>query len=288
MAKAKIDIKQEVTDRIVAALEGGTAPWVKNWNGGTALGMPSNLSTGNAYRGVNVPLLWMARADQNFTSDEWSTYKQAAAKGGQVRKGSTGTRIIFWRIIDKGVDENGKEQKMFLLRQYTVFNRDQIDGLPEVEVVEVSEVERHARADAMIAAAGAKVAYGSSSASYSPTGDNIQMPAIEQFDDEGSFYSTLIHEHAHWTGHPTRLDRDLSGGFGSSAYGGEELIAELASAFVCATLGIEGELQHEEYIGSWIKTMKADKNALFGAMSKAAKAADFLTDFEEVALEDAA
>jgi antirestriction protein ArdC len=285
---AKEDIKQQVTDRIVAALELGTAPWVQSWTGGKALGMPTNLSTGKAYRGVNVPLLWMARADRNFTSDEWSTYKQAAEKGGQVRKGETGTRIIFWRIIDKGVDENGNEQKMFLLRQYTAFNRDQIDGLPEVEVVEVSEAERHARADAMIEAAGAKVSYGSSRASYSPTGDNIQMPAIEQFDDEGSFYATLIHEHAHWTGHPTRLNRDLSGGFGSSAYGGEELIAELASAFVCATLGIEGKLQHAEYLSSWISTMKADKNALFSAMSKAGKAADFLTAYEEVELEAAA
>lgn len=280
MSKAKRDIKQEVTDRIVGALKAGTAPWVKGWSGGTAMGMPVNGATGRAYNGINVVLLWFSAQEFGYTSNEWMTFKQAKGLGGSVRKGEKATMVTFWKILTKE-DEDGNEKKIFFLRHYNVFNRDQIDGLTEVEVTEEpTPAERHERADALIEGTGAKITYGSGQAAYSKLTDAIQMPAIEQFDHEEEFYSTSFHELSHWTGAKSRLDRDLSGRFGDQSYAMEELVAELSAAFVCAELGIEGKLQHAEYIGSWIKKLEEDKNAIFTAASAARKSSEFLTAFE--------
>jgi antirestriction protein ArdC len=271
---AKRDIKQEVTDTIVAALEAGVAPWVKSWTGGQSA-WPRNGSTGKSYNGVNVLLLEISAMQGGYASNEWMTYKQAAGMGGQVTKGSKGTTIIFWKIFKTEDKKTGEEKTVPMLRHYTVFNREQIEGLPEPVVAEpVSEAIRHERAEALINATGAKVAYGMARAYYAPATDSIGMPSIEQFDTESEYYSTHLHELAHWTGHASRLDR--SGG----SYGHEELIAELGSAFVCAEIGVDGKLQHAEYIGAWIKNLKADKNAIFGAASRAKKAANFLLGFE--------
>jgi len=284
MAKARPDIKQEVTDRIIAALEEGTAPWVKGWQGGNSA-TPVNGASGRHYNGVNVLLLWLEADSCAYTSNKWYTYKQAAGLDAQVRKGEKGTKIVFWNIIEKEDEKTGELKKIFFTRYYTVFNADQIDGL-EVEVpVEVTPAERHARADALIVATQADVIYGRGRACYAPSFDRIEMPAIEQFEHESEYYSTHIHELAHWTGAKSRLDRDLSGRFGSASYAMEELVAELSAAFVCAEIGIDGKLQHAEYISSWVAKLKEDKNAIFTAASAARKASDYLTAFEEEAVE---
>lgn len=278
----KRDIRQEVTDTIIEALESGTAPWVKGWSGGAAMDMPRNGATGRQYNGVNVLLLWISAHANGYGSNEWMTYKQTQGIGGQVRKGEKSTMVTFWKIVEKKDDAGEIIDRFFFLKHFNVFNRDQIDGLPVVEApeVELTEAERHERTDALIEATGASISWGDARAAYSPASDSIRMPAIEQFDHEEQFYSTALHELTHWTGHKSRLGRELSTGFGGEQYAREELIAELGSAFVCAELGIDGRLQHAEYIGSWIKILKEDKGAIITAASKARKAADFLMAFE--------
>ncbi len=280
--KPKRDIYDTATDRIIAALEQGAAPWVRPWTA-TGSGMPRNGSTGRNYNGVNVLLLWAESHAKGYDSGEWFTYRQAKALGGNVRKGEKGTGIVFWRFLEKsGTDDAGEEttRKIPMARAYTVFNREQCDGLPEPKeapkVATLSEAERHEQAERFIAATRADVRHGGGRAFYSPTLDYVQLPRFETFKDGASYYATGLHELTHWTGHTSRCARDFENRFGSQAYAAEELVAELGAAFLCAELGIDGQLQHPEYIKSWLKVLRGDKRAIFTAASKARQAAQYL------------
>jgi antirestriction protein ArdC len=284
---AKADMKQVVTDAIVSALEGGVAPWVKGWTGGAGQ-MPYNGESKRKYSGLNVLWLKMVASMKGYETHEWYTFKGAQKLGGTVRKGEKATSVFFtkWNEVR---DENDELIKTYpIMLTYYVFNRAQIDGLPEAEQeAEMPEKDRHARADSLIKATGAEISYGSDRACYIPSLDSIQLPNIEQFTHESEFYSTSFHELAHWTGSEDRLSRNINNPFGSDAYAFEELVAELGAAFVCAELGVEGKLQHAEYIGSWIKVLRSDKTAIFRASALAAKAADYITAFESAEVEDA-
>lgn len=283
--KPRADIHQEVTDAIVAALEEGTAPWVRPWNG--SQGFPLNATTNKAYNGVNVFLLWMKEAAKGYGSSRWLTFKQAKKAGGTVRRGEKGTRIVFfnWREFKDKADPS-KIKRIPFLRWYTVFNVDQCDELPDKVIGKVEadtvlpEEERIARAEAYFAAihesTGITPVRSGARACYSPLLDTINLPEFSSFKDAGAAYATEAHEFGHATGHKTRLGRDLSGGFGSPAYAAEELVAEMTSAFVCAQLNLSGMLQHPEYIGHWIKVLKGNKKAIFTAASLAKKAHAFL------------
>jgi len=277
----KRDIYQEVTDRIVAALEEGVAPWVKPWNA-KGVGFPRNGVTKRQYSGMNVILCYVS----GFSSPDWFTYNQASKLGAQVRKGEKGTTLVFWKFIEDKKDPNNK---IPLLRHFTVFNRHQIDGLPEEEAVpevpvEVESFREHVRG------LGMTLRDGGDSAHYSPKHDYVQMPHATDFVDEGAYLSTLFHEAGHWTGHASRLDRDMSGSFGTEGYAFEELVAEIASAFLCAENGVAGRLQHSEYIGHWIRKLKEDKKMIFKASTAAKKAAELLSPVvgEEEVVEEAA
>lgn len=296
---AKRDIYQEVTDRIVAALEAGTAPWVRPWQAGGD-DWPRNGGTGRRYNGINVFLLWMTAGAEGYSSPEWFTYKQAQAAGGQVRKGEKGTMVTLWKPIKvtkkdangkavKGSDGKVVKEDRLFLKHFVVFNRAQIDGLPEpVAVEEQPEPERHAAAEAFVKATGAAITHGGGRACYSPLADSIRLPELRAFDDAGAYYATALHELVHWSGHKTRLDRDLTGRFGDESYAAEELIAEMGAAFLCADLRIEGRTQHPEYIASWIKVLKDDKKALFTAASKARQAAEYMNEITETKAAEAA
>lgn len=274
--KAKRDIRQEVTDKIVEALESGTAPWVKPWTGNALDGAPHNLS-GHVYRGINVLLLTLAQMNRGYATSQWMTYNQAKKEGGQVRKGERSTTVVLYKIIPLK-DEDGEDTGLTIpiMRHFAVFNRDQVDGLPPVEVVEVPEVERHESAEEVIANTGAKISHGGDRAFYSPSADAVRLPNPESFDNVEEYYATAFHELGHWTGHKSRLDRQIRNVHGSKEYALEELIAELTSAFLCVENNVEGRLQHPEYIAGWIKVLKDDKRAIFTASSKARKAADFV------------
>lgn len=282
---SKRDLYQEVTDRIIDALEGGTMPWNRPWTSNGATGLPYNVASGKPYNGINVVLLWSAAMANDFTTDGWMTFKQAKQAGGCVKKGSKSTMIVFFqirKIKDKNqLDENGdpKEKKVPLLRYYNVFNLDQIEGI-EHKRPNTEDIVGYDNIEAFIDRVGADIRHKGDRAFYSPTLDYIQLPQRKQFESLEAYYATSLHEHTHWTGHNSRLDRGLekSDGFGSESYAREELVAELGSAFLCAALGVEGQMQHPEYIASWLKTLKEDKYEIFRASRKARDAANFILE----------
>lgn len=285
-ATVKRDVHQEVTDAIIGALESGTAPWVKPWNG--SAGFPVNASTSRPYNGVNVFLLWMKESAMGYASSRWLTFKQAKACKGSVRKGEKGTGIVFFNFLKKTDKKTGEVSKFPLLRFYTVFNVAQCDGLNEKALGKIEEAEmlpesaRIEHAETYFAAihksTGIVPERGGARACYVPSRDAIMLPEFASFKDASAAYSTEAHEFGHATGAKSRLDRDLSGRFGSESYAAEELVAEMTSAFICASLNLDGMLQHPEYIGNWIKVLKSDKRAVFTAASLAKKAHAFLAD----------
>ncbi|RWD48628.1 MAG: DUF1738 domain-containing protein [Mesorhizobium sp.] len=281
---------QEITDRIIAELERGTVPWVKPWGRAKAdLGLPSNAATGRAYSGINILILWGAVIERGYPSQNWLTFRQALSLGGNVRKGERGTTIVHAdRFVPKDEKERARAEgdephAVPYLKRFTVFNVAQCDGLPEhlyTAAEPLPQREIIPQAEALIRASGADFRIGGERAFYTPTGDYIQVPPQPAFFAQIDYYRTFFHELGHWTGHPTRLARDLSGSFGSKAYAREELVAEIAAAFVCSSLGIEPTVRHADYIGSWLKVLREDNRAIFRAASHASKAADFLLGFQ--------
>lgn len=290
----------EVTATIIAQLEEGVFPWVRPWSTALAApGLPRNAVTGRAYSGINVLILWGAVIEGGYPSQDWLTFRQALAAGGCVRKGERG-RTVFYadRFVPKGeregsdASERGEEARgIAFLKRFTVFNVAQCEGLPEGLVAApapLPERELHASAEALIAATGADFRIGGSEAFYSPSGDYVQVPPQPAFHHQIDYYRTALHELGHWTGHGARLGRDQTGRFGSAAYAREELVAELAAAFLCAALGIQPTVRHADYLGSWLQVLRADSRAIFRAASQASKAAEFLLQFHEAHEEQAA
>lgn len=288
--KTKTDVYQQVTDRIIAQLEQGVAPWVRPWAAG---GLHRSGRTGRVYRGINQVLLAMQAVAEGYGDNRWITFKQAKDLGGHVRKGERGTPIVFWKFGEVQVtdaagepvtDASGEpvtERKLRFTRFFTVFNVEQCDGLdtdqlPSTEREGARGADLLAEADRYIEATGATIRHGGDRAFYSLTHDAITLPERDRFHSTAGYYSTAFHELTHWTGHDSRCARTFGERFGDSAYAAEELVAEMGSAFLCAAHGIEGSLQHPEYIGHWLAVLKADKTAIFTAASKAQQAVDHL------------
>lgn len=278
------DLYATVTAQIVAELEAGAAPWVKPWSG-AAVGeqSPRNATTSRAYSGVNVLLLWMAQAAAGYPSGRWLTFKQALDVGGNVRKGEKGTMVVYVNAIEKQEENAAGEleaRRIPFLKRYTVFNVAQCDNLPAScfagEAKPRNADERNALADEFLAITGATIREGSGEAFFTPGHDFISLPGFRTFNSADHYYATAFHELAHWTGHKSRLDRDMRGRFGDASYAAEELIAELAAAFMCAEFGMDGDLRHAGYIGNWIKLLKSDTRAIFTAAAKAQQAVDYL------------
>lgn len=283
----------DVTARIVGEMEQGRLPWVKEWDAGNVPTRPVNASTDAAYNGVNILLLWGTLFERGYSVNAWLTFKQAQAMGGNVRKGEKGTKIV--KVVtfetqeakEKAASSGDEAKKRAALKTYSVFNVAQIDGLPDDlyaprEVI--AEPERHARAEALAKATGAKIVLGGARACYNTGTDAVHMPPINAFATEATYYATLLHELAHWTGHASRLDAKF--GFkGTRDYYREELRAELAAAFLCASLGIVPINRHSDYLAGYIAALKQDPKALFQSASAASKAANFILAFETEAEE---
>lgn len=271
------DLYQEVTDKIIASLEKGAAPWVRPWKNDRSGGfMPHNAISGKGYRGINLMMLLSAP----YPTPAWLTYKQAADHGGNVRKGEKGTLVVLWQFnkrTEKQADGTDKVKTVPLLRSYTVFNIEQCDNVTLPKRRNAAPVIGPTELDALIAGIGANITYGGDRACYMPSRDQIAMPNRGAFDNLDAYHATLLHELTHWTASPSRLVRDLSGRFGSQAYAAEELIAELGSAFLCAEFGVQLEkLQHADYVANWLDVLKNDKRAIFTAAKHATAAADYL------------
>jgi antirestriction protein ArdC len=281
----------EVTARIIAELEEGRLPWAQPWDASKCpCMMPANAVSGRAYSGINVLILWAAGVGGGFASQRWLTYKQAAAAGGNVRRGEKGTVVCYadrFTPKDEAAKAQGEDREartIAFLKRFTVFNLDQCEGLPEGLVGEPAlpdPVMAIGRTDRIIAATGADFRIGGGEAFYSPAQDYVQVPPQAAFPDPVNWYRTALHELGHWAGGKGRLERDQSGRFGSMAYAKEELAAEMTAAFACASLGIQPSVRHSDYIGAWLEAMRADEKAIFRAASAASKGADYLLAFGE-------
>jgi antirestriction protein ArdC len=282
------DVYTNVTNQIVERLERGVRPWLQPWNAEHAAGRITRplRHNGEAYKGINILMLWAASELNGWNCPIYMTYKQAQELGGQVRKGEHGSPVVYastFKATDAGDDGEQVEREVAYLKQYTVFNCCQIDGLPErfYELAGPPKdiMRRIERADRFFANTRADIRHGGNRAYYSVTHDYIQMPPFEAFRDAESHAATLAHELTHWTRHKSRLDRDFGRKrWGDEGYAVEELVAELASAFLCADLEITPELRddHASYLGHWLKVLKDDKRAIFTAASHASRAVDYL------------
>jgi len=272
----KVDIYKAVTDSIIKSLETGVVPWRKPWAG--VPNIPTSFASKKPYRGVNRFLLDPAL--HGHTSPFWITYKQAAARGGQVRAGAKGSMCVFWSFVKDRRDPTGKTTFPFL-KYFTVFNLDQIDGLevpqpepkPDFDSIQsCEEVVRDWADKPTIAHNGGDRAF------YKPSTDSVSMPEQTAFTSASAYYATLFHELGHATGHEKRLNRGLKDGFGSVGYAKEELVAELTASMICGTVGIGNDLIENSaaYIASWLRTLKGDPKMVVSAAGAAQKAADMI------------
>ena len=300
MPSHRNDVYTRVTDHIIAELEKGVCPWVQPWTARHAAGEVSRPQRFNGipYQGINVVLLWMSALNQHFVSPLWMTYRQAGELGGQVRRGEKGSMVVYADTFKRReADESGEEQEVEIpfLKNYVVFNSEQIDGLPDHYYAQVKPpvhaAQRIEAAEYFFGNTGADIRHGGGMAYYVPSADFVQMPPFETFRDAQSYYATLSHELAHWTRHPSRLAREFAGQrWGTEGYAMEELCAEMGAAFLCADLGLELEprADHAAYIASWLQVLKNDKRAIFTAASHAQRAADYLHGLQPKAREAAA
>lgn len=291
--KDKRDMHQEITDRILAALEtADPADWSPPWITMTAQGLPMNAATRKQYRGVNILNLWAESIERGFTSNKWGTFRQWKDVGASVRKGEKASRVVFYKSL-KIRDPEAKEDEISsqdrtipLLRYSSVFNADQVDGFedPDAEGFEPPSVaETVAACDAFLDGTGADIRRNGGRAYYDPGADYIGLPADELYTSTEGKYSVAFHELTHWTGHRKRLDRDMSTRFGSAKYAAEELVAELGAAFLAASFRIEAEPRedHARYIAHWIRLLKDDKKAIFTAASRASDAVAYAEEITE-------
>lgn len=305
------DLYAEVTAKIIAELEAGRFPWVQPWDasGGNAStgtsaapGLPRNALTRRTYSGINILILWGAVIEHGYADQRWLTFRQAQQAGGNVIKGERGVTVVYAdRFVPKGEGErarrDGDDAKTVpFLKRFTVFNVAQCRGLSpglSSETVALPPCEPVAAAEALIAASGADFRIGGDKAFYVPSADFIQVPPQPAFHDQINYYRTALHELTHWTGHGSRLARDLANRFGTHGYAREELVAEMGAAFLCASLGIVPTVRHADYLGNWLEVLREDLSddpavrgtggprgrAIFRAASAASRAADYLLAF---------
>ncbi|MCI5083742.1 MAG: zincin-like metallopeptidase domain-containing protein [Saprospiraceae bacterium] len=289
----KKDLYEEVTNKMIALLEQGVAPWKCTWN---KYGMARNYASKRTYSGINAILM-------NFTPHPipyFLSFKQAKQLGGKVKKGATSEKVYFYKTLFK--DESGQYvnhtkaqalngmgeevQTIPVLRCYSVFNIQDIEGIefdiPEVELKDHQIIENYEAIFNNMPNAPQFVFENADRACYNPISDKLNMPDIKQFETVEDYYCTLFHEMTHATGHKSRLNRKeimKFNPFGSKAYSKEELVAEMGASFLCAHVGINCNDITENsaaYLQGWLSALKADKKLIFKAAAKAQKAVDYI------------
>ena len=289
----KVPYYEQVANKLIEQLEAGAAPWQKPWEPGS-IHLPHNPVSGTRYKGSNA--LWLEM--QGRGDPRWMTYKQANGVGAQVRRGEKGTLVQYWKLTDQIAvkDERGKplkdaegntvyrsvqldKPKVF---SAVVFNAEQIDGLPPLQI-KTPDWDRHERAEAVLQASGVEIRHDQADrAFYRPATDRIHLPPRESFQGADTYYATALHELAHASGHPSRLDRDLAHPFGSVGYAKEELRAEIASLMVGDQLGIGHDPgQHAAYVQSWVQVLKEDPKEILRASRDADKIAGYVLALEK-------
>ncbi|MBB4370976.1 antirestriction protein ArdC [Bradyrhizobium sp. cir1] len=295
----RANLYSEITDKIIAELEAGRVPWVQPWGTAAAkapLAMPKNASTNRQYSGVNILILWGAVIERGFAGQSWLTFRQALSLGGHVRKGERGTTVVYAdRFVPndekRRAAETGEDaQAIPFLKRFTVFNVEQCEELPDGMATAAPPPPAgliEPTVDALIKASGIAFRIGGDRAFYATAEDYVQVPPPQAYFEPINWHRTALHELGHATGHPSRLNRDQSGSYGTKKYAFEELVAELSSAFSCASLGIVPTVRHADYIGSWLEVLREDSWAIVRAASQASKAADYLLGFVPGSVEPA-
>lgn len=292
-SRANRDLYQEVTDKIICALEAGTVPWQKPWS----FGVPAqNHFSGHVYRGINALMLNYA----DFKTPYFGTFDQVVKAGGKIRKGSKSETVYFTDLLIyrnqkrireqeyKNLPKSEKEKCKVVkyLRAWAVFNMSDVEGLPVKPNGVVHNNNRIEACEAFLQGIPQKpkiTEIEQNRAYYQKAEDFIVMPTIGQFHTSEDFYATLFHELAHATGHPSRLNRDTLTAyapFGSETYSKEELIAEITTCFACNTIGISTpkmETNSHAYIAGWLKELRNDKKMVWEASTAAQKAYEFMT-----------
>ena len=296
MTTTKTDIYSRITNKVIEALKSGVRPWTQPWNAEHLAGRITRplRASGEAYKGINVLTLWSDAVSSGYACPIWMTYKQAAERGGNVRKGEHGSSVVYADSIKRTeAAPTGEEveRQIPFLKAYTVFNCEQIEGLPAQFYATAAPAanvqERIAHAEAFAKATSAQMRSGGNRAFYSVTDDYVQLPSFECFRDAESYYATLLHELTHWTRHTSRLNREFGRKrWGDAGYAAEELVAELGSAFLCAALSIGNDTRedHAAYVASWIKVLEDDNRAIFTAATHAQRAADYLAGLNRAAI----
>jgi antirestriction protein ArdC len=297
----RTNLYQEITDKIIAELEQGRVPWVQPWTAVAGvsfpLGLPRNATTGRAYSGINILILWSAVAERGFTGQKWLTFRQALKLNAHVRKGEKGTTVVYadrfipYRERTRAAETGDEPEAIPFLKRFTVFNADQCEDLPADIAPPPAPIAENLilpQAEALIRATGADIRIGGDRAFYVPSADYIQVPPPSAFYEPINFHRTVFHELGHHSGHSSRLNRDQSGAFGSSSYAREELVAEMTGAFVCAALSIVPTVRHADYLSSWLEVLREDNRAIIRAASAGSKAADYLLAFRDPVPEAAA
>lgn len=282
----RLDLYQRVTDEIVKGIEAGAGTFIMPWHG-IARGMPRNAWSGNAYRGINTFVLWAAQRNRGYRSFHWATFRQWRDLGAQVRKGEKAVLVIYYKQVPVLAEDAATGERVTdyrpITRAYFLFNANQVDGWKESGESLAHLVAPHQRIEDFIAATGADIRNGNI-AGYLPGSDYISIPEQLRFSGTDtstpteSYYSTIFHELVHWTGHWSRLARNLTSRFGSADYAMEELIAELGAAYLCAEFLVlhMPRKDHAAYIAHWLEVLQGDKKAIFTAASMASKAVEFL------------
>lgn len=290
-AHDRASLYDDITDKIIGELEAGRLPWVQPWGTAAAkapLAMPRNASTGRAYSGINVLILWGAVIEQGYPGQSWLTFRQALSLGANVRKGERGATVVYAdRFIPDDEKRRAREagedaQAIPFLKRFTVFNTAQCEGLPDGLMALVPPPAPgliEPRVEALINATGIDFRIGGNRAFYAPGPDFVQVPPPQAYFEPINWHRTALHELGHATGHASRLGRDLSGSLGTKKYAFEELVAEINAAFCCASIGIVPTVRHADYIGSWLEVLREDNRAIVRAASQASKAADYLLGF---------
>ena len=291
------ECRAEIVEKMIQAMKEGTAPWMRPWSDNDA---PRNAISNRKYNGVNAFYLgFLGWAKFGGTDPRWATFAQAQKEGWNIRKGEKGTRVVFWDYLvkpeldDNGnpvLDKNGEEKKKSIPfgKVYTVFNATQIAGIPVFTPI-VHTFDPIEKAEKIITDSGAKIKHGGTRAFYSSVTDIVTVPKMEDFNSAYDYYATLLHELAHWTGHSSRLAREM-GRKGSEIYAREELVAEMASVFLSSETSIpqtpEHFANHASYVSSWISLLKDDGDALFKAARDASKASDYILQKNQEVTED--
>jgi antirestriction protein ArdC len=294
----KRDVYQQITDQIVAAIDAGAGAVEMPWHrSGVATTRPTNVFTAQRYQGVNIVSLWAAASIKTFASGYWATFKQWHYLGAHVREGEKGSPIVFYKRYAAGPQgdhtgtrggrpdpDNRNEAVLWFARTSWAFNAEQVEGWSPPRPTIQSPAEVLSRAEAFVDGTRAVIRHGGDSACYQPSDDVISMPARDSFTGTAtsnateSYYAILFHELTHWSGHRSRLDRQLAKRFGDEAYAMEELIAELGASFLCAECAITNHPRpdHAGYIANWLEVLKNDKRAIFTAARQANEAAAYL------------